>query len=76
MKLGVRQAKVLEAEEVAKARSIEHPIPEAFRGIGIRIEDDILVTASGSENLTAMVPVGIGEVEALCAEASSLPGLE
>jgi len=36
-----------------------------WRGIGIRIEDDILVTADGYENLTASVPKAIAEIEAL-----------
>ncbi|WP_308192598.1 aminopeptidase P family protein [Nocardioides sp. CFH 31398] len=31
-------------------------VPEELRGIGIRIEDDILVTADGSENLSAALP--------------------
>ncbi|MGH8011631.1 MAG: aminopeptidase P N-terminal domain-containing protein [Candidatus Binataceae bacterium] len=41
--------------------------PEAFRGIGIRIEDDVLVTADGHEVLTAAVPKSVAEVEALSA---------
>jgi Xaa-Pro aminopeptidase len=41
--------------------------PEALRGIGIRIEDDILVTAAGNENLTAATPKTVQEVEAACA---------
>lgn len=36
-----------------------------FAGIGIRIEDDVLVTASGAENLTAELPTDAGAVEAL-----------
>lgn len=36
-----------------------------FHHIGIRIEDDILVTESGHENLTAAVPKHADEVEAL-----------
>ncbi|MFT7463340.1 MAG: Xaa-Pro aminopeptidase [Pseudohongiellaceae bacterium] len=40
--------------------------PERYRGIGIRIEDDILVTADGHENLTAAIPKTIAEVEAAC----------
>ena len=40
--------------------------PKALRGVGIRIEDDILVTADGHENLTAGVPKEIAEIEAVC----------
>lgn len=40
-------------------------VPEALRGIGIRIEDDVLVTDSGHEILTRGVPVAAGEIEAL-----------
>lgn len=43
----------------------EADIPEAFRGIGIRIEDDVAVTASGHAVLTAGVPKRIDEIEAL-----------
>ncbi|GIU30464.1 aminopeptidase P N-terminal domain-containing protein [Shewanella sp. MBTL60-007] len=38
-------------------------IPEAYRGMGIRIEDDILVTESGFENLSVDVPRTIQEIE-------------
>lgn len=40
-------------------------VPEAYRGIGIRIEDDVLVTADGYENLSANIPKGVDEIEAL-----------
>ena len=39
-------------------------VPEEMRGIGIRIEDDILVTSEGSRNLSAALPRDPGEVEA------------
>jgi Xaa-Pro aminopeptidase len=39
--------------------------PTAFRGIGVRIEDDILVTASGHENLTIATPKEASALEAL-----------
>lgn len=42
---------------------------ERFRGIGVRIEDDIVVTDGDPENLTADVPVAIDEIEALMREA-------
>jgi len=35
-----------------------------FRGVGVRIEDDVLVTATGHENLTAAIPKATTEVEA------------
>lgn len=40
-------------------------VPEQFWHIGIRIEDDILVTADGNINLTSDVPTAITEIEAL-----------
>ena len=41
--------------------------PEQMRGVGIRIEDDVLVTAEGYEVLTAAIPKTIDDVEALTA---------
>jgi len=38
--------------------------PEEFRGIGIRIEDDVLVTADGNVVLTAAAPKSVADVEA------------
>lgn len=38
-----------------------------WRGIGIRIEDDVLVTAEGHEVLTASIPKRINELEVACA---------
>ncbi|WP_327664594.1 MULTISPECIES: aminopeptidase P family protein [unclassified Streptomyces] len=39
-------------------------VPEEWRGIGVRIEDDLLVTADGNENLSAGLPRSADEVEA------------
>lgn len=40
--------------------------PEALRGVGVRIEDDLLITAQGNEVLTAAVPKEVRDVEAAC----------
>jgi len=39
-------------------------VPEEYRGIGVRIEDNILVTADGAENLSAGIPRTADDVEA------------
>jgi Xaa-Pro aminopeptidase len=41
-------------------------VPNAFWDIGVRIEDDVLVTAAASENLTAATPKTVADVEAAC----------
>ncbi|MCY7396001.1 MAG: Xaa-Pro dipeptidase [Nocardioides sp.] len=43
-------------------------VPEELRGIGIRIEDDILVTADGWRNLSESLPRTSADVEAWMAE--------
>lgn len=44
-------------------------VPEQFWNIGIRIEDDVLVTADGHENLTLAAPKTVAEIEALMRDA-------
>ncbi|MBL8437511.1 MAG: Xaa-Pro aminopeptidase [Zoogloeaceae bacterium] len=44
-------------------------VPEAFWHIGVRIEDDALVTPEGCEILTAATPKTVADIETLMAEA-------
>jgi Xaa-Pro aminopeptidase len=72
-RLGIPAAKKLEDEEKAKATTVKHPVPREFRGIGVRIEDDILITATGHDVLTAGTPKTVDDVERTCAERPRLP---
>jgi Xaa-Pro aminopeptidase len=42
-------------------------VPTEYRGIGIRIEDDVLVTETGYENLSEGLPKTTQDVERACA---------
>jgi Xaa-Pro aminopeptidase len=44
-------------------------VPEVFWNIGVRIEDDAVVTAGGSEIITVAAPKKIGDIEALMRDA-------
>jgi len=54
---------VLTVEPGAYIRPADN-VPERFWNIGVRIEDDVLVTADGVENLTASTPKSVADVEA------------
>ena len=41
-------------------------VPERFWDIGVRIEDDVLVTPTGIDNLTLAAPKSVADVEAAC----------
>ena len=54
----------------------DETVEERWRGIGVRIEDDLLVTESGSENLTAAIPKELDEVEAACRSEALAPAAQ
>ncbi len=49
----------------------DETVPEAFRGIGIRIEDDIHITDGAPHNLTGMIPKSIDEIETLVGSSAT-----
>ena len=53
---------VLTVEPGCYVRAAEG-VPEKFAGIGIRIEDDVLVTETGHEVLTSAAPKSVAEIE-------------
>ena len=44
-------------------------VPKQYWNIGIRIEDDVLVTKTGCEVITAAAPKTVAQIEALMADA-------
>jgi len=71
-RLGMAAAKKIEDEEKARAETVVHPVLPEYRGIGVRIEDDVLITDGGCEVLTGGTPKTVDEVERACAESPRL----
>lgn len=71
--IGAIKAKAEFARRTEEAGSVDFGVPAEFLGIGVRIEDDILMTETSHENLSGGAPVDPGEIESVCAEESVLP---
>jgi Xaa-Pro aminopeptidase len=75
VELGPEEASRRRKAEMEKAKKLTHEIPEELVGLGVRIEDDILITPEGALNMTSSVPRSIEDVEAACAAPASVPNL-
>jgi Xaa-Pro aminopeptidase len=64
----LREGYVLTVEPGLYFQPNDLTVPEEYRGIGVRIEDDILVTATGARNLSEQLPRHPDDVEAWMAE--------
>jgi Xaa-Pro aminopeptidase len=67
----LRPGMVLTVEPGLYFKADDLKAPERFRGIGVRIEDDVLVTEDGFENLSAGMPRSADDVEAWVAAIRS-----
>jgi len=64
----LREGYVLTIEPGLYFQANDLTVPEEYRGIGVRIEDDVLVTADGALNLSAGLPRDPDEIEAWMAK--------
>jgi Xaa-Pro aminopeptidase len=62
---------VLTVEPGLYVASDAESVDSRFRGIGVRIEDDVVITAEGCENITASIPKNPDDLEALVREGAA-----
>jgi Xaa-Pro aminopeptidase len=66
--LDVHDVGARDSFEAGMVVTVEPGIYVPSEGIGIRLEDDILITATGHENLSGDIPIELTQVEAMIRE--------
>ena len=64
----LREGMVLTVEPGLYFQPDDATVPERFRGIGVRIEDDVAITAAAADNLSGAIPSTADDVERWIAE--------
>ena len=67
----LREGMVLTVEPGLYFQPDDETVPAELRGIGVRIEDDVVVTSSGRENLSAILPSKADAVERWIADLTA-----
>ncbi len=62
----LKEGMVLTIEPAIYLSKSDMRVPPQYRGIGIRVEDDILVTKDGYQNLSANIVKSVEEIERVC----------
>lgn len=62
---GLEPGMVITVEPGFYSQDFNHQLPEELKHIGIRIEDDVLVTKGGHENLSSQIVKEVADVEAM-----------
>jgi Xaa-Pro aminopeptidase len=62
----LREGMVLTVEPGIYVGVEDEEAPAEYRGVGVRIEDDVLITPEGHENLSQHVPKTVDDVEHAC----------
>jgi Xaa-Pro aminopeptidase len=62
----LRPGMVLTVEPGIYLQANDELVPEPLRGIGVRVEDDVLITEDGHEVLSRRLPITVADLEAWC----------
>lgn len=67
--LAFQPGMIITVEPGLYIRKDDENAPAELRGIGIRIEDDLVITENGHVNLTHTTPKTVADIEALCSQS-------